>query len=51
VLAQNPSRFFYEAMGGRRVGERMESLWGLELPEIAYGWPDLADALAICPPP
>lgn len=50
VLAQNPSRFFYEAMGGRRVGERTENLWGTELPEIAYGWPDLAEAVAICPP-
>ncbi len=49
VLAQNPSRFFYEAMGGRRVGERVESLWGTELPEIAYGWPDLEAALASCP--
>jgi GNAT superfamily N-acetyltransferase len=46
VLAQNPSRFFYEAMGGNRIGERAESLWGVELPEIAYGWPDLEAALA-----
>lgn len=46
VLAQNPSRFFYEAMGGHRIGERAESLWGVELPEIAYGWPDLEAALA-----
>ena len=45
VLAQNPSRFFYEAMGGRKVGERTEILWGVELPEIAYGWPDLEAAL------
>ena len=46
VLAQNPARFFYEAMGGRRIGERTEMLWGAELPEIAYGWPDLEEALA-----
>ena len=50
VLAQNPARFFYEAMGGRRIGERTEALWGTELPEIAYGWPDLAEAIGICPP-
>lgn len=41
VLALNPSRFFYEAMGGRRVGEREEKLWGTTLKEIAYGWDDL----------
>jgi GNAT superfamily N-acetyltransferase len=50
VLAQNQSRFFYEAMGARRIGERTETLWGVELPEIAYGWPDLAEAVGICPP-
>jgi len=38
VLARNPSRFFYEAMGGVRVAERDESLWGVVLPEIAYRW-------------
>lgn len=36
VLARNPSRFFYEAMGGERVAEREEQLWGTTLPEIAY---------------
>lgn len=42
VLALNPSRFFYEAMGGRRVGERDETLWGVVVQEAAYAWPDLA---------
>jgi ribosomal protein S18 acetylase RimI-like enzyme len=41
VLAANPSRFFYEAMGGQRAGERFEAFAGTELEEIAYGWPDL----------
>lgn len=50
VLAQNPSRFFYEAMGGRQIGTRTEALWGTELPELAYGWPDLEEALAGCTP-
>ncbi len=40
VLADNPSRFFYEAMGGRRVAERDESMWGTVLKEAAYGWTD-----------
>jgi ribosomal protein S18 acetylase RimI-like enzyme len=41
VLAQNPSRFFYEAMGGRRIAERKERLWNTVLPQTAYGWDDL----------
>ena len=45
VLSANPSRFFYEAMGGTRVGEREERLWGTVVNEIAYGWSDLKLAL------
>lgn len=41
VLAGNPSRFFYEAAGSVRTAERTERLWGTELPEIGYAWPDL----------
>jgi L-amino acid N-acyltransferase YncA len=41
VLGANPSRFFYEAMGGRCVAERDEHLWGVTLPQAAYGWDDL----------
>src|SRR3546814_5924083 len=46
VLAANPARFFYEAMGGERAGERLESFAGTELEELAYGWPDLDSWLA-----
>jgi GNAT superfamily N-acetyltransferase len=42
ALAGNPSRFFYEAMGAVRVGERHETLWGVKLHEVAYGWRDLS---------
>ena len=41
VLADNPSRFFYERMGGKRAGERDEHLWGVLLHEVAYGWTNL----------
>jgi ribosomal protein S18 acetylase RimI-like enzyme len=41
VLADNPSRFFYERLGGRRAGERDERLWGALLHEVAYGWTSL----------
>jgi ribosomal protein S18 acetylase RimI-like enzyme len=44
VLADNPARFFYEAMGGRRIAERDETLWKTVLHQAAYGWTDLSAA-------
>ena len=44
VVAQNPSRFFYERLGGIRLGERTEHLGGTVVQELAYGWPDLKAA-------
>lgn len=41
VLAGNPTRFFYEAMGGQSVAQRQEPFAGVLLDEIGYGWPDL----------
>lgn len=41
VLSRNPSRFFYEAMGGRCVAEKRERLWNATLGQTAYGWDDL----------
>lgn len=41
ALEENPSRFFYEAMGGRLVAERQHALWGKTMREIGYGWPTL----------
>ncbi len=41
ALADNPSRFFYEAMGGQIVAERQHPMWGKTLREIGYGWPKL----------
>ena len=41
VLADNPSRFFYEALGGQPVGQRWENFAGTRLEETAYGWTDL----------
>jgi ribosomal protein S18 acetylase RimI-like enzyme len=38
VLSENPARFFYERMGGKRAGERDEHLWGALVHEVAYGW-------------
>ncbi|MFN0042761.1 MAG: GNAT family N-acetyltransferase [Alphaproteobacteria bacterium] len=41
VLADNPARFFYEHLGGRRVGERQSSLGGAHHNEAAYLWTDI----------
>ncbi len=45
VLAGNPARFFYSAMGGAHVAVRTERLWGTALDELAYGWADLEQAI------
>ena len=47
VLAANPSRFFYEAVGGRRIGALDERFAGRDVEELAYGWDDLAATLAL----
>jgi ribosomal protein S18 acetylase RimI-like enzyme len=41
VLSANPSRFFYQHMGGVPIGQRRERLAGQTFPALAYGWPDL----------
>jgi ribosomal protein S18 acetylase RimI-like enzyme len=46
MLAGNPTRFFYERMGGQAVAEREERFAGVWLPEVAYAWPDLFSWLA-----
>ena len=45
VLADNPARFFYEAMGGKWAAVRDEILWGITLPERGYAWADLNQAI------
>ena len=46
VLADNPARFFYEAMGGKWAAVREETLWGVTVPERGYAWADLSQAIA-----
>jgi ribosomal protein S18 acetylase RimI-like enzyme len=40
LAANAPARRFYEALGGRVVGERMFDEEGYLLPEVVYGWAD-----------
>lgn len=46
MLAENPTRFFYEGLGGERVGERTDTMAGVDVEEIAFAWRDLAHPLA-----
>ena len=46
VLSGNPTRYFYEAMGGQAVAERLERFAGAELEETGYAWRDLPAWLA-----
>jgi len=41
VLAENPSRAFYDALGGIVVNSKMIEIGGRELQEVAYGWSDI----------
>lgn len=46
VLAENPNRFFYEALGGQRTAERDVTMWNARVRELAYGW----DSIHALPP-
>jgi GNAT superfamily N-acetyltransferase len=41
VLAHNPSRRFYEAVGGKLLGSQEIEIGGARLEEVAYGWLDI----------
>jgi len=41
MLADNPTRFFYEGLGGATVGRRADRLAGTDVEEVAYAWRDL----------
>jgi len=41
VLRDNPSRWFYERMGGQHLAEQPITFAGIRLSEVAYGWQDL----------
>ena len=43
VLARNPSRKFYEAMGASVITEQQIELGGESYTEIGYGWSDLKE--------
>ena len=46
VVRANPARFFYERLGGQQIMHRPIPVGGQPIEAIAYGWKDLAAALA-----
>ncbi len=38
VLADNPSRLFYESLGGKPIRTQLIKIGGADLKEVAYGW-------------
>ena len=46
VLADNPSRHFYESLGGQPAGHTVIEIGGARLAEVAYGWDDVATLVA-----
>ncbi|WP_237565109.1 hypothetical protein [Parageobacillus thermoglucosidasius] len=42
MLADNPSRRFYERLGGMKIAERVADIGGKKLPEWRYGWKSVA---------
>ncbi|MDC0033980.1 GNAT family N-acetyltransferase [Alphaproteobacteria bacterium] len=47
VLSENPSRYFYETMGGRLIARRSERMGDAEVQETAYGWADMGELVAV----
>jgi len=45
VLRDNPSRFFYERLGGTLVATKLMRVGGIDVEALAYGWRDLAAVL------
>lgn len=42
VLARNPNRYFYEALGGKLSAHKAHAFGRRSLPTLVYGWDDVA---------
>lgn len=47
ALSNNPARFFYQALGGRFVARRSGTLGGVAIEELAFGWDDVSELVAM----
>lgn len=48
LAGNSAARSFYERLGGELIGERVERVGGVSLPEVGYGWRDIHDLLDCC---
>ena len=46
VLRENPSRFFYQRLGGKEVRRKLLPFSGTQVAASGYGWSDLPRYLA-----
>jgi ribosomal protein S18 acetylase RimI-like enzyme len=49
VLRENPSRWFYERMGGRAVAESITHVAGYAVPQVAFVWDPIEKLLQASP--
>ena len=49
VLRDNPSRWFYERLGGRPAANAHAAVAGQRVPQIAYAWDPIGSLLASSP--
>lgn len=45
VLEDNNSNLFYEATGGKKIGEVEIEIAGKKLNELVYGWDNITDII------
>ena len=51
VLSSNPSRWFYERLGGKAVAHSQTSVAGVSLPQTAFAWDPIERLIATSPAP
>jgi GNAT superfamily N-acetyltransferase len=49
VLRDNPSRWFYQRMGGKEAGAGAVSVGGAAIPQVAYRWTPIERLVAAAP--
>ena len=49
VLRENPSRWFYQRLGGKPVAEALIQFGGAKVPQTAFVWDPIEQLLAASP--
>jgi ribosomal protein S18 acetylase RimI-like enzyme len=51
VLSGNPSRWFYERLGGKAVAQSLTAVAGVAVPQTAFAWDPIEKLIATSPAP